>query len=101
MVTNVHLVQSLRLDLDVGEAEAIALVLEQNAAYILLDESDGRMAARLLGLRPLGVVGVLLRAKQRGDLQAVSPIVDRMRDEAGFFIAGSLEARILEAAGET
>jgi hypothetical protein len=99
-ITNMHLAQSLRLDLDNGEAEAIALALEKNATHILLDERDARTAARLLGLRPVGVLGIVLLAKERGDLQAVQPVIDRLRNEAGFFIAGPLATRVLEAAGE-
>jgi len=51
------------LELDAGESATIALALELGASRILLDETDGRTVAKALGLRPIGVLGVLLRAK--------------------------------------
>jgi predicted nucleic acid-binding protein len=51
------------LELDQGEAAAIALALELEHRQILMDERDGRAKAKALGLQPVGVRGVLLRAK--------------------------------------
>ena len=62
-LANPYLQQSLMLGLDAGESAAIALALELGVSQILLDETDGRMAAKALGLRPIGVLGVLLRAR--------------------------------------
>ena len=49
-VKNQALVQSLRQDLDPGEAEAIALALEMGADLLLIDERIGRESAQHLGL---------------------------------------------------
>jgi len=51
-------------DLDRGEAETLALAVEQGAELVLMDERDGRRFAQRLGLRPLRVVGILLEAKK-------------------------------------
>jgi predicted nucleic acid-binding protein len=58
----------LATTLDPGEAEAIALALEMSADLILVDERDGRSAAERAGLRVTGVLGVLLRAKNEGQI---------------------------------
>ena len=58
-VANKHLVWALQQDLDAGEAEAIALTLEIEAALLLLDERLGRETAQHLGLRYVGLIGVL------------------------------------------
>ena len=42
--------------------EAIAMAIEMNADFLLIDERDGRIAARQAGLTLTGVLGVLLRA---------------------------------------
>jgi len=42
---------------------------------VLIDEEAGRAAARRLGLLPLGVLGTLVRAKQRGLIDRVDPLV--------------------------
>jgi predicted nucleic acid-binding protein len=50
-IRDVHLSQALRLELDDGEASAIALALELDIRRILMDERDGRAKAKALGLQ--------------------------------------------------
>jgi predicted nucleic acid-binding protein len=99
-VRNQDLVIALQRDLDRGEAESIALALEQRADLILLDEQEGRHAAQRLGLPVIGVIGVLLDAKARGTLGLVRPALDALRQEAGFYIDSLLYERALTLAGE-
>lgn len=49
-VSNRQLVRSLRQELDPGEAEAIALAVEINADWLLMDERLARQTARHFGL---------------------------------------------------
>ena len=65
-VADQALVASLRLELDEGEAAAIALAVELSADLILLDERKGRRIAARLGLHPVGLLGVLIEAKHAG-----------------------------------
>lgn len=53
------------MHLDPGEREAIALAMEQRAAFLLLDERDGVAAASSLDLRVVGTLGVLDAAAAR------------------------------------
>ena len=99
-VQNQHLVVILRQDLDQGEAESIALALELNADLILLDEKEGRHMAQRLGLKKLGVVGVLLEAKASGLIEQVRPHLDALRQIAGFYLNESLYQSILMLANE-
>lgn len=99
-LTNSHLQQSLMLDLDRGEAAAIALALELGISQILMDEADGRTVARAMGLRPIGLLGVLLRAKYAGKIRSLSHEMSRLRHEAGFFIAEALFQQLRREAGE-
>jgi hypothetical protein len=99
--TNLHLYQSLMLKLDSGESAAISLALELGAKQILIDETDGRNTAKAMGLHPIGVLGVLLHAKNSGKIVSVSQDVMRLRHEAGFFIAESLFQRVCAMAGES
>ncbi len=94
------LAQVLMLELDQGEAAAIALALEQEHHQILIDERDGRARAKALGLEPVGVLGVLLRAKIDDQLSSVKSAMQALRDEVGFFIANDLFEAILVEAGE-
>lgn len=86
--------------LDAGEAEAIALAATLKADIVIIDEQDAREFAVRAGLSVTGVLGVLLRAKRKGKIPAVRPEIQALRDKARFFIAPSLEAKILAAAGE-
>lgn len=94
------LVQALSVELDAGEAEALALAATTRHTHVLLDEREGRSVARAMGLTPIGVVGVLLRAHQEGDVQEVAPLLARLRSEAGFYLSDELVTRILKATGE-
>jgi predicted nucleic acid-binding protein len=98
--TNPALVESLSLDLDVGEAEAIALASEIAADLLLIDEKKGRAFARRLGLRPLGLLGVLAEAKSQGLVEAVKPLLDALVCQAGFRVGASLYRQVLDSVGE-
>lgn len=89
------IVQLLRQTLDQGESEAIALALEQQADWILLDERDGRKMAKSLGLNITGILGILLKAKHSGSLSLLKPALDDLTQIAGFRIAPTLMAQIL------
>ena len=97
----IDLAHVLQRELDGGESEAIALAVQLGVRTVLMDEHAGRAAAHSLGLTPIGVLGVLLRAKQAGALNSVADAMRALRVEAGFFIAEPLYQQILRAAGET
>jgi hypothetical protein len=88
------------IGLDPGEAAALALAVEIHADAVLLDERRGREAASQLGLRTIGILGLLLQAKSVGFLAAVRPVLDDLQREAGFWIAEPLRQQVLGLAGE-
>lgn len=94
-VSNEPLAQLLKQTLDQGEAEAIALAIELEADWTLLDEREGRKVAKSLGLNVTGILGILLRAKQVGELESLQPVIDDLMNKAGFRIAPELLAQIL------
>ena len=95
-----RLLSVLLVHLHSGEAEAIALAAELNADMVIIDEQEGRQFAMQAGLRVTGVLGILLRAKKSGDLIALKPEIQSLRTKARFFVASSLETRILQIAEE-
>ena len=99
-VTNPPLVRVLRQELDAGEAEAIALGLECGADLLLMDERMGREVAGRLGLRCVGLVGVLLVVKRAGLIPGIREALEALRDKAGFRLSETLCSQILSEAGE-
>jgi uncharacterized protein len=63
------------LDLDKGEAEAIVLANEIDANLIILDETLGRFHANHIGLKVTGTIGILLKAKEKGIIDKIEPIL--------------------------
>lgn len=76
-VANIPLMQALRTQLDVGESAAIALAKELGDVLVILDDKKARRVGRQMGLRVVGTVGVLLRAKHSGAIPAVAPASSR------------------------
>lgn len=82
-------------DLDPGEAEAIALACELKPAVVLLDESDGRLEARRLGLTIIGTVGILAAARQAGKLKQIKPLLDRLMKDYRFRLSRELYHQLI------
>lgn len=99
-VEDSDLVSVLRIDLDEGEAEAIALGLEQRAKLMLLDEKDARRVARRLGLMVLGTVGILIWAKRSGLLTSLQEQLDALQTQGRFRLSRSVYREALRAVGE-
>jgi predicted nucleic acid-binding protein len=86
---DVGTVKELEKELQTAEAEAIVLARELGAE-LLIDERAGRIVALRLGIIHLGVIGLLVRAKQKGIIENVVPLVLRARDEMNFFVSDAV-----------
>ena len=53
-----------------------------------------------MGLVPVGVLGILLRAIRTGDLDSVVASMRALQDQAGFFIDLDLFASLAHEAGD-
>lgn len=99
-VTAREIVQLLEMELEDGEAEAIALAHEVRAEVVLLDERDARRAAKQLGVRALGTVGILIWARRMGKLASLQEALDALQNQAKFRISQSLYERALGEVSE-
>ncbi len=95
------MVMQLEADLDRGEAEAIVLAIEMHAAWLLMDERDGREIAERHGLKLSGTVGMVVWAKQKGLIPSVQAALLLLRSRARFFLGDDLIAFVAREAGET
>src|ERR1039458_7411040 len=91
--SNVSNVQPIH-GLHPGEVEALQLALRAKALGVLMDDLDGRKAARQLGLSVIGTIGLLERAAEKR-LIKLPDAVARLR-QTNFFIAPELLDQLLE-----
>lgn len=97
-VENRARVQLLHTYVGLGEAEAIVLTREIRADAVVLDDATARRLAEQR-CRVVGLLGLLVVAKQHGLLSAVKPLLDTMRN-SGFFVGDELYATILRQVAE-
>jgi hypothetical protein len=86
--------------LDLGEAAALSLAIEIHADAVLIDERRGYEIAIQLGLRTVGILGILLRAKSAALIPAVRPVLVALRQDAGFWLSDTLQKQVLAVANE-
>lgn len=87
-------VEPLKILVDRGEAEAIALARGTEGSLLLIDDSRARRVAKRLELRHVGTVGLLRRAKKEGLVAAVKPLLEALV-ENGIFIEQALIDAVL------
>ncbi len=76
--------------LDPGEAAAILLAVKLHADAVLMDESVGRVIAQARGLRTIGILGILIQARQARHLVAVRPVIEALRSKAKFRLSDTI-----------
>lgn len=64
--------------LDLGEAETIILATEINADYVIIDDNIGYKIAKNSGLNVIRTLSVLLKAKDKGIIEEIRPLLDEM-----------------------
>jgi predicted nucleic acid-binding protein len=87
------------LALDDGEAAVIQLALEQRLTRVCIDELKGRRAALSVGLRVVGSLGLLGRAKTEGLISAARPFIEQAQ-QGGIYYDANLIATFLQSLGE-
>ena len=89
----------LALEIDAGEAAAIALAVSCRADLVLVDDLDARRVAVHHGLHIRGTVGVLMSARTNGYIAMLRPVLDALMSE-GFRLDQELYLGALSSVGE-
>lgn len=100
-LTDRLLLEELQKELHRGESETIALAISLKADRVIIDENLGRKKALSLGLNVVGILGILLIAKQRKLITKIQPLMDNLITKAGFRINQKLYLEILNLAQES
>jgi predicted nucleic acid-binding protein len=81
-----------------GEAEVLVLAKELNAQLLLMDERKARKAARRAGFKVMGILGILLTAKEKGFIRNVKPLMLKLKRQASG--CDKVIEEVLKQAGE-
>ncbi len=93
------ILQPLSILVDRGEAEAIALAQSIPDSIVMLDDAKARRVAERFGIRRIGTLGILRRAKKAGLVAELKPFIEQLRDN-GIYISPNLIAAVLRDVGE-
>jgi predicted nucleic acid-binding protein len=85
--------------LDPGERSSIALCLQLPGSLLIVDDMQGRKEAQALGLAFTGLVGVMLRAHQRGLLPKLQRAFESLK-QCNYFLSERLIEQVLRQTGE-
>lgn len=85
--------------LDEGEAAVIQLALENNILLVCIDELKGRRAALAVGLKVVGSLGLLGKAKTLGLISTIRPFIEKAKN-SGIYYEDNLIETFLKSLGE-
>lgn len=92
-------VMRLVADLGPGETGVLLLALERVDPVVILDDALARRYAEVLKIRLTGTLGILLDAKRRGLVSAVTPLLDDLQ-RLGFRLSDQTRRAVLRMADE-
>lgn len=87
------------IDLGKGEAEVIALGLETSDCLLILDDKLAQRIVDVYYLSYTGTLGVLIKAKRMGYLEAIAPVLVELQDR-GMWLNKQVISDVLKLAGE-
>jgi predicted nucleic acid-binding protein len=99
LASDIYRQKILELQIDRGEASAIALAIELVDSVVILDDYKARKVAESLGIQIIGTIGIIIKAKRNGIIESIKPFLQKIR-QTDFRISDELEMRALEESGE-
>jgi predicted nucleic acid-binding protein len=78
-VHNREQIKSIEEHLDLGESSSIALALETDNSVLILDDGHAREYVSKLGLKMTGTLGVLIAAYQKGFIDDLKGIIEKLK----------------------
>ena len=91
--------QLLEMQIDKGESSAIALALEIPDSTLIIDDYKARKIAIKLGLTITGTIGVIIKAKLKGVIPSIKPLLEKIK-LTDFRLSEAIEFEALREAKE-
>lgn len=82
-----------------GEVEVMILAKEKNADTVIIDDANAKKHAKYLKLPVVGTLGVLIKAKRKGYISELKPLIQGMIDK-NIYISENLMKFCLEQVNE-
>jgi predicted nucleic acid-binding protein len=98
-VSDQRKLQLLEMQVDNGEASAIAPAIEKIESLLILDDNKARRLAAQLSLNYTGTLGIVISAKQKGIIESAGHLINKIK-QTNFRISPELELKALLEAGE-
>jgi predicted nucleic acid-binding protein len=73
--------------------------MEHPDSLLIMDEKKGRRIALNLGLKLTGLLGIIIRAKEKGIIKEAKVLLDALESK-GFHLSPALRKMVLEKSGE-
>lgn len=86
-------------DLGAGESAALTWGYTHPGTEVILDDLAGRRCATTLGIPVRGTMGLVLTAKQRGEISAARPVLEQLR-LSGMYLSDQVMNQALALIGE-
>ena len=96
---NQELYRSLCTRLDKGEASAIALSMKEKGSLLIIDEKKGRKLALELGIHITGLLGIIVKAKEKQLIVSGKQLLEKLNDN-GFRLSTQLKNELLKVMNE-
>lgn len=90
----------LAWDLGPGETQVIANAWRLDADRAVLDDLEARRCATAMGVKLIGTLGLVARAKRAGQIARAAPVIKRLR-ETGLYVSDDLVEQLLREVGES
>ena len=90
----------LSMNVDKGEAEAMALSIDLENTLLIIDDLKGRRIAEKLGIKFIGSLGIIVDAKLQHIIFSIKPFMEKIK-RTNFRITEKLERKVYENADES
>ena len=90
---------NFNISLGKGESEAIILYKEQSADFLLCDDKKAKKFAKSFDINVIGSFGVLLKAKEKGLIKKIAPLLEIIKNSE-IYLSDSVIELVLKMAHE-